>query len=49
MLSQLMNEVAAEAVARKQKADEAYFTQMKRNIAAKSEKWAERISSLVNA
>ena len=49
MLSQLMNEVAAEAVARKQKADEAYFTQMKRNIAAKSEKWAERINSLVNA
>ena len=49
MLSQLMNEVAAEAVARKQKADEAYFTQMKRNIAAKREKWAERINSLVNA
>ena len=49
MLSQLMNEVAAEAVARKQKADEAYFTQMKRNIAAKHEKWAERINSLVNA
>ena len=49
MLSQLMNEVAAEAVARKQKADEAYFTQMKRNIAAKREKWAERINNLVNA
>ena len=49
MLSQLMNEVAAEAVSRKQKADEAYFTQMKRNIAAKREKWAERINSLVNA
>ena len=49
MLSQLMNEVAAEAVARKQKADEAYFTQMKHNVAAKREKWAERINSLVNA
>ena len=48
MLSQLMNEVAAEAVARKQKADEAYFTQMKCNIAAKREKWAERINRLLN-
>ena len=48
MLSQLMNEVAAEAVARRQKADEAYFSQMRRNVAAKREKWAERINSVAN-
>ncbi len=49
MLSQLMNEVAVEAVARRQKADEAYFSQMKRNVAAKCEKWSEQIDSVVNA
>jgi hypothetical protein len=49
MLSQLMNEVAAEAVERGKKADEAYFSQMKRNAAAKREKWEERIRSVVNA
>ena len=49
MLSQLMNEAAAEAVARIQKADDAYFSQMKKNVAIKREKWAERISRAVNA
>ena len=48
MLSQIMNEVAAEAVERGKKADEAYFSQMKRNIAAKKERWAERINRVVN-
>lgn len=48
MLSQLMSEVAAEAVARRQKADDEHISQMKRNIAAKREKWAERINRVVN-
>lgn len=38
MLSQIMNEVAAEVVERGKKADEAYFSQMKRNIAEKRER-----------
>ena len=49
MLSQLMKEVAAEAVERGQKADEAYFLQMKHNAAAKLKKWEERINSVINA
>ena len=49
MLSQLMKEVAAEAVERGQKADEAYFSQMKHNAAAKLKKWEERINSVINA
>lgn len=48
MLSQLMNEVAEEAVERRQKAEEAYLLQMKHNIAAKRERWAERIRSVIN-
>lgn len=40
MLSQLMNEVAAEAVAHRQKVDDAYFSQMKKNVAIKREKWS---------
>ena len=48
MLSQVMYEVAAEAVERGKKADEAYFSQMKRNIAEKRERWAERINRVVN-
>lgn len=48
MLSQLMSEVAAEAVARRQKADDEHISQMKRNIAAKRERWAERINRVVN-
>ena len=45
MLSQLMTEVTAEVIARRKKADEEYFSQMKRNVAAKREKWADRIST----
>lgn len=48
MLSQLMSEVAKEAVERRKKADEAYFSQMRRNAAAKRERWAERINRVVN-
>ena len=49
MLSQLMAEVAAEAVARRQKADDTYFSQMRQNVAVKREKWAERIKKVANA
>ena len=49
MLSQLMAEVAAEAVERRQKADDTYFSQMRRNVAVKREKWAERIKKVANA
>ena len=49
MLSQLMTEVTTEVIARRKKADEEYFSQMKRNVATKREKWAERINSVVNA
>ena len=48
MLSQLMTEVAEEAVERKQRADEEHFSQMKRNVVAKRERWAERINRVVN-
>lgn len=48
MLSQLMSEVAKEAVERRKRADEEHFSQMKRNIAAKRERWAERINRVVN-
>ena len=49
MLSQLMAEVAAEAVERRQKADDTYFSQMRQNVAVKREKWAERIKKVANA
>ena len=48
MLSQLMSEVAEEAVERRKRADEEHFSQMKRNIAAKRERGAERINRGVN-
>ena len=49
MLSQLMSEVAEEAVERRKRADEAHFSQMRRNVAVKKERWAERINRVVNA
>lgn len=49
MLAQLMTEVAAEAEARRKKTDEAYFSQMKRNVVVKREKWAEKIKSVIDA
>ena len=48
MLSQLMSEVAEEAVERRKRADDKYFSQMMRNVAAKKERWAERINRVVN-
>ena len=48
MLSQLMSEVAEEAVERRKRADEAHFSQMRRNLAVKKERWAERINRVVN-
>lgn len=48
MLSRLMKEVAEEANAENQKAAETYFSQMRRNIEMKREKWSERISSVLN-
>ena len=48
MLSQLMSEVAEEAVERQKRADDEYFSQMRRNVAAKKERWAERINRVVN-
>lgn len=48
MLSQLMSEVAEEAVERRKRADEEHFSQMRRNAAAKRERWAERINRVVN-
>ena len=48
MLSQLMSEVAEEAVERRKRADDEYFSQMRRNVAAKKERWAERINQVKN-
>ena len=48
MLSQLMKEVAEEERYENQKATEAHFSQMRYNIAAKKEKWSERINRVVN-
>lgn len=48
MLSQLMSEVAEEAEERRKRADDEYFSQMRRNVAAKKERWAERINRVVN-
>ena len=48
MLNQIMIEVAEDAMARRKKADEAYFSQMERNVAAKREKWSARISACLS-
>lgn len=48
MLNQIMIEVAEDAMARRKKADEAYFSQMERNVAAKREKWSARISACIS-
>ena len=49
MLNQIMKEAAMEAIQRKQRADEEYFSQMMLNIAAKRERWAERINQVKNS
>ena len=48
MLNQIMIEVAEDAMVRRKKADEAYFSQMERNVAAKREKWSARISACLS-
>ena len=48
MLNQIMIEVAEDAMARRKKADEAYFSQMECNVAAKREKWSARISACIS-
>ena len=48
MLNQIMIEVAEDAMARRKKADEAYFSQMERNVAPKREKWSARISACLS-
>ncbi len=47
MLSQLMKEVAADANIGNQKATEAHFSLMLSNIAAKRERWSERINRVI--
>ncbi|MGN0196109.1 MAG: hypothetical protein ACI4AE_06615 [Candidatus Cryptobacteroides sp.] len=48
MLSQLMKEVAEDATIGNQKAADIHFSIMLRNIAAKREKWSERINGVIN-
>ena len=48
MLNQIMIEVPDDAMARRKKADEAYFSQMERNVAANREKWSARISACLS-
>ena len=48
MLNQIMIEVDEDAMARRKKADEAYFSQMERNVAANREKWSARISACLS-
>lgn len=49
MLRQIMREAAMEAVERRQKADEEYFSQMMRNIDEKRKRGAERINQVKNS
>ena len=48
MLRQIMKEVAEEARTSNKAAADAYFAQMRRDIAAQQAKWADRINSIVN-
>ena len=43
-----MKEVAEEARTSNKAAADAYFAQMRRDIAAQQAKWADRINSIVN-
>lgn len=49
MLEQIMKEVAQEARESSKKAADAHFEQMRRNIAAKQEIWAEQINQIINS
>ena len=48
MLEQVMKEVAQEARESSKKATDAYFEQMRRNIALNKANWEERINSIIN-
>lgn len=48
MLAQIMREVAEEARESNKAAADAYFAQMRRDLARQQAKWADRINSLAN-
>lgn len=48
MLEQVMKEVAQEARESSKRVADAYFEQMRRNIAVKREKWAKELSQVAN-
>ena len=48
MMEQVMKEVAQEARESSKKATDAYFEQMRRNIALNKANWEERINSIIN-
>ena len=48
MLEQVMKEVAQEARESSKRTTDAYFEQMRRNIATQKVKWEERINSIIN-
>ena len=48
MLAQIMKEVARDAKERQERATEAYFAQMRRNLEVKKAKWAARINRATN-
>ena len=48
MLSQIMKEVAQEAVESSKKAAEEHFEQMRMNIIKKQKHWADRINNIIN-
>jgi hypothetical protein len=48
MMEQVMKEVAQEARESSKKATDAYFEQMRRNIALNKANWGERINSIIN-
>lgn len=48
MMEQVMKEVAQEARESSKKATDAYFEQMRRNIALNKANWEERINNIIN-
>ncbi len=48
MLAQIMREVAEEARESNKAAADAYFAQMRHDLARQQAKWADRINSLAN-
>lgn len=48
MLEQVMKEVSQDARESSKRAADAYFEQMRRNIALNKARWNERINSIIN-